>query len=301
MQVILSGSIRHFPPAELLLFLASRGMRGTCDFDGGGRRTRLFFDGDQVVGAEASRGGDVAEAVLDVCEWPSGTFTVLDSAELPDGTKPAALEIAALVEEAKKRAQSAVVYKDGAIFRVVDNPLQQQLSLTADDLRLLFRLTTQRPFKALVEEAGLTRKDLTEKLQRLEQLGLIVREDPQRTDPALSKKRTLVGSLTPDAAPDTVFPLLDSQQTIGRAPTNNIAIPDGSVSSTHARIVRTAEGFHIEDLQSRNGTFVNGEKVDSKRLLADGDLIRLGKIMMTFNVAREGKAGDTTQPEVRVV
>jgi pSer/pThr/pTyr-binding forkhead associated (FHA) protein len=115
------------------------------------------------------------------------------------------------------------------------------------------------------------------------------------------KKRTLVGSLTPDHAPDNVFPLLDAEQTIGRAPTNQISIADGSVSSVHARILRTAEGFVLEDLQSRNGTFVNGEKVDGKRPLADGDLIRLGKIIMTFNVAREGKAGDTTQPEVRVV
>ncbi|MNC97620.1 FHA domain protein [compost metagenome] len=57
----------------------------------------------------------------------------------------------------------------------------------------------------------------------------------------------------------------------------------------------------LEDLQSRNGTFVNGEQVQEKRLLLDGDLIRLGKIIMTFNVAREGKTGDKTEPEVRLV
>ena len=54
----------------------------------------------------------------------------------------------------------------------------------------------------------------------------------------------------------------------------------------------------IEDLQSRNGTFVNGEQVKEKRLLADGDLIRLGKVIMTFNVAREAKTRATRpQPE----
>ena len=303
MQVILSGSLRHFPPADLLTFLSSRSTKGTCDFENAGRRTRLFLDGATILGAESSRGGDVAEAVLEVLEWTGGTFTLLDSAALPEGVKPVALELAALIDEAKKRAQAASAYKDGTTFRVVDNPLQQQLSLTGDDLKLLLRLTAKRPFKELLGELGLTRADLTEKLQRLEQLGLIVREDPKQTTQTGSsaKKRILVGSLTPDNAPDHVFPLLDEEQTIGRAPSNSIAIADGSVSSVHARIVRTPEGFVLEDLQSRNGTFVNGEKVDGKRLLADGDLIRLGKIIMTFNVAREGKAGDTTQPEVRVV
>lgn len=306
MQVILSGSLRHFPPAELLSFLASRSTRGTCDFENAGKRTRVFLGGDKIIGAESSRGGDVAEAVLEVLAWSGGTFTLLDSAELPEGVAPVALELSVLLDEAKKRAQAASAYKEGTTFRVVDNPLQQQLSLTGDDLKLLLRLTAQRPFKDLIAELAMTRDELTEKLGRLEQIGLIVREDPktattQTGTGAGVKKRTLVGSLTPDHAPDNVFPLLDAEQTIGRAPTNQISIPDGSVSSVHARILRTAEGFVLEDLQSRNGTFVNGEKVEGKRQLADGDLIRLGKIIMTFNVAREGKAGDTTQPEVRVV
>lgn len=262
----------------------------------------MYLAADKVIGAESSRGGDVAEAVLEVLAWTSGSFMLLDSVELPEGMKPVALELSALIDEAKTRAQAASAYQDGATFRVVDNPLQQQLSLNGDDLKLLFRLTAQRPFKELLDALGMTRIDLTEKLQRLEQLGLILREDPKPTQPGTGvKKRTLVGSLTPDHAPDNVFPLLEAEQTIGRAPTNQICLPDGSVSSVHARIVRTAEGFAVEDLQSRNGTFVNGEKVDGKRSLADGDLIRLGKIIMTFNVAREGKAGDSTQPEVRVV
>jgi hypothetical protein len=301
MQVILSGSLRHFPPGDLLSFLAARRMKGTLDFETAGKRARLFFEEDRILWAESSRGGDVAESVLEVLEWPAGTFALLDSAALPENAKPVSLDLAALLEEAKKRAAAGAIYKDGATFRVVDNPLQQQLSLTADDLRLLFRLTSERPFKDLVAELGLPPRELAEKLQRLEQLGLITRLDPQKTDPSLARKKTLVGSLTPDAAPDNVFPLLDAEQTIGRAPTNSIVVPDGSVSSTHARIVRSPEGFFLEDLQSRNGTFVNGERVEARRLLADGDLIRLGKIILTFNVAKEGKKSDTTQPEVRVV
>ena len=301
MQVILSGSLRHFPPVDLLSFLAGRRTAGTIDFESSGRRTRVFVEGDRILWAESNKAAGVREAVLDLLEWTAGSFTLLDSAALPEGVEAAPLELAPLLEEAKKRAEEGAAYKDEARFRVVDDPLQQQVSLSAEDLKLLFRLTTERAFRDLVAEVGLTRKELSGRLQRLEQAGLVIRVDPKKTDPTLSKKRTLVGSLTPDSAPDNVFPLLDSEQTIGRLPANNICVPDGSVSSTHARIVRTPEGFVVEDLQSRNGTFVNGERVDGKRLLADGDLIRLGKVIMTFNVAKETKAGDTTQPEVRVV
>jgi hypothetical protein len=300
MQVILTGSLRHFPPGELLSFLAGRRTTGTIDFEAPGRRTRVFFDLDRILWAESGKTSDVAEAVLDVLEWPGGTFTVLDSAMLPDRVAPLSLEIAGLIEEAKKRAESSEAYKDGATFRVAETPQQQQVSLNADDLKLLFRLTVERAFKDLLADLGISRSELTERLKRLEEVGLVLRLDPKKTDPALSKRRTLVGSLTPDNAPDSVFPLLESEQTIGRLPANSICVPDGSVSSTHARISRTPEGFVIEDLKSRNGTFVNGERVDAKRVLADGDLIRVGKVIMTFNVAKEGKTSDTTQPEVRV-
>jgi putative peptide zinc metalloprotease protein len=133
-----------------------------------------------------------------------------------------------------------------------------------------------------------------------------VREEPPPTQTApqkrttASRKRTLVGSLTPDGVPDRVFPLLDAEHTLGRAPENTITIADGSVSSRHARILRTPQGFVIEDQQSRNGTFVNGERVTEKRQLVDGDLIRVGKIILIFNIARESKTGDLTQPEVRL-
>jgi pSer/pThr/pTyr-binding forkhead associated (FHA) protein len=120
--------------------------------------------------------------------------------------------------------------------------------------------------------------------------------------PAPQRRPTLVGSLTPDESPDNVFPLLDAECLIGRKVTKEVAfsVDDGSISSKHAKLTRTADGFLIEDLGSRNGTFVNGEKVTDKRLLADGDLIRLGKVIMTFNVARQAKAGEQTVPEIRV-
>jgi hypothetical protein len=116
--------------------------------------------------------------------------------------------------------------------------------------------------------------------------------------PTRSTGSRRVGSLTQDGPLAAVFPLIDDEYTIGRLTSNAIAINDASVSSRHARINRTKEGFVIEDLKSRNGTFVNGERVnDGKRLLADNDLVRLGKVLFTFNLAAEEKAGEPTKPE----
>lgn len=317
MQVVLQGSLRHFGAAELLSFLCARGESGTLDLEAAAdRKARVLFVNDLIVWAESSRGGGAKEAVLELLDWHAGTFTLIDSVVMPDNVAPLALELPALLEEAKQRAESAGVYPDGTLFRVVDDPaLQQQVSLTGDQFRLLFRLSAGRSFKDVVGDLGAPKQEVADRLRQLVDIGLvtIVAPEPapppavqEKTDPQLKKRttagsrRTLVGSLTPDGAPDNVYPLLDSAYTLGRAPDNTISISDNSVSSHHARVLRTDEGFVVEDLQSRNGTYVNGEQVTDKRVLADGDLIRLGKIIMTFNVAREIKTGDKTQPEVHL-
>jgi FHA domain/Domain of unknown function (DUF4388) len=315
MQVVLQGSLRHFPAAELLTFLCHRGQSGTLDLEAAGRKTRIVFEADTVVRAESNRFEDPSEAVLDAFEWMAGAFTLLDSAVVPESAKRESLALQALLDAAKKRAQAGSLDPDGTLFRLVDDPAgQQQVSLSGDEFKLLFRLSVPRTFRDLALDAGLPRNELAERLKKFEQLGLvasipvepIAEPTAEPTAPqrklTLPRKRTLVGSLTPDDRPDSVYPLLDTECTIGRASDNAITVPDGSVSSKHARVLRTEEGFVIEDLQSRNGTYVNGERVtEGQRKLSDGDLIRLGKVIMTFNIARETKAGETTQPEVRLV
>ena len=310
MQVVLQGSLRHFPAAELLMFLCHHGRSGTLDLEAVGRKTRIVFEADTIVRAESNRFEDPSEAVLDAFEWLAGAFTLLDAAVVPENARRESLALHTLLEASARRAEAGSLYPDGTLLRLVDDPvMQQQVSLTGDEFKLLFRLSAPRTFRDLAMDVGLSRAELTERLKKLEKLGLIVsvREEPQPepTTPqkklTSTRKRTLVGSLTPDDRPDSVYPLLDVECTIGRSDDNGIAVPDGSVSSKHARILRGEDGFVIEDLQSRNGTFVNGERVsEEQRKLSDGDLIRVGKVIMTFNVARETKAGDTTQPEVHL-
>ena len=66
---------------------------------------------------------------------------------------------------------------------------------------------------------------------------------------------------------------------LGRHPLSDVrfdAERDFDVSSRHAAIVRKTEGFVLQDLGSRNGTFVNGQRVTADTLLRDGDVIGFG-------------------------
>lgn len=66
---------------------------------------------------------------------------------------------------------------------------------------------------------------------------------------------------------------------IGRADDNDVTIPDGRVSRHHARIVADGDDFAIEDLQSSNGTFVDGVRVPRARLHAGASVV-LGETVL---------------------
>ncbi len=68
---------------------------------------------------------------------------------------------------------------------------------------------------------------------------------------------------------------------IGRDPSNQISLLDSLVSRRHCLVRRDGEGFLIEDLESRNSTFVNNVPVKERRL-ANGDQIRVGKSVLVF-------------------
>ena len=63
---------------------------------------------------------------------------------------------------------------------------------------------------------------------------------------------------------------------IGRSPDSDLVIADEFVSSSHARIVSTAEGTALEDLGSTNGTLVNGQPATRPLPLDAGDVIEVG-------------------------
>ena len=69
--------------------------------------------------------------------------------------------------------------------------------------------------------------------------------------------------------------------TIGRKPDNDLVVEHSAVSGHHARIVKVQAVYFIEDLQSTNGTFVNGHKTDRKQL-CDADVIAIGKHRIVY-------------------
>ena len=79
------------------------------------------------------------------------------------------------------------------------------------------------------------------------------------------------------------LPLLEGENIVGR--TAAIAIADPHVSSSHARITVSAGGVVIEDLGSKNHTYVGGTRVSAPQPLAPGDVIRLGGPEVLFRRA----------------
>ncbi len=77
------------------------------------------------------------------------------------------------------------------------------------------------------------------------------------------------------------FELNKDELTIGRKPDNDIHIDNLAVSGRHAKILTILNDSFIEDLDSTNGTFINGEKI-TKHALKNGDVILIGKHTLTY-------------------
>jgi DNA-binding winged helix-turn-helix (wHTH) protein len=81
------------------------------------------------------------------------------------------------------------------------------------------------------------------------------------------------------------IPLVEGANVIGRAADAAIPIDSPGMSRHHARVVVTPDAATLEDLGSKNGTYINGSRIAIPCRLADGDEIRLGAVVMTFRIA----------------
>jgi pSer/pThr/pTyr-binding forkhead associated (FHA) protein len=81
--------------------------------------------------------------------------------------------------------------------------------------------------------------------------------------------------------------------TIGRVDDNTFPIAEASVSSHHCEVLLRGTDVVIHDLNSTNGTFINGEKI-TEAVLKPGQTVRLGQIEMRLEA--DGPAGTTTPP-----
>lgn len=83
-----------------------------------------------------------------------------------------------------------------------------------------------------------------------------------------------------------------------------IIIKDGRVSRRHAQILASQTGFILADLDSTNGTFVNGTQITQPTLLQHGDTIRLGDTILTIRLDEDSQDDPTAvgarPPETRL-
>lgn len=85
--------------------------------------------------------------------------------------------------------------------------------------------------------------------------------------------------------------------TLGQHPANDVALPsDATASQLHAVLERYATGWCVRDLDSRNGTWVNGERVWQVRRLRDGDQLLVGKTRLVFRTDERLAGMGSTEP-----
>ncbi|HKD18241.1 MAG TPA: FHA domain-containing protein [Thermoanaerobaculia bacterium] len=80
------------------------------------------------------------------------------------------------------------------------------------------------------------------------------------------------------------IPLEPGETIIGRDPGATVFIDDRSVSRRHARIFVSDEAAILEDLDSKNGTFVQDKKVEAPIPLSDGDQLKIGSVAVTIRI-----------------
>jgi DNA-binding winged helix-turn-helix (wHTH) protein len=87
--------------------------------------------------------------------------------------------------------------------------------------------------------------------------------------------------------------LCEGDHVLGRDPDAELFLDSQSVSRRHALIRVSGSGATLEDLGSKNGTFVGSRRVEAPMPLADGDAIKVGAITLTFKVIHAHGATDT--------
>ncbi len=122
-------------------------------------------------------------------------------------------------------------------------------------------------------------------------------EPPKYIQGVVQGQRALLITNLPDESQTLTQPQM--VWTIGRNRDAAIPLKDRAMSRRHAVILYLQNvGFQLIDLNSMNGSFVNGERLQQRHMLKDGDRIRVGSINFTFYVSHRSRTLDAIHPEV---
>ncbi|MGV0788477.1 FHA domain-containing protein [Mycolicibacterium sp. XJ2] len=96
-----------------------------------------------------------------------------------------------------------------------------------------------------------------------------------------------------------LMPLSGQRVTLGKASTNAVSLEhDETVSRLHAVLENLGFAWSIRDLGSRNGTYLNGERISAERVLRSGDEVRLGKSRLVFWEVKDSGDGKLDEETV---
>src|ERR1700753_1311945 len=90
--------------------------------------------------------------------------------------------------------------------------------------------------------------------------------------------------------------LVDGEFVVGRGSDCQLALDDALVSRRHAMLLVADSDLFIENLSSRNGVWVNGDKIEGRTKLADGDKVRIGSQEMAVLKVQRAQATTLAQP-----
>jgi hypothetical protein len=92
---------------------------------------------------------------------------------------------------------------------------------------------------------------------------------------------------------ESIYPLKVGINTIGRLPDNDVVVHAPYVSRRHcAIVVHLQDGCELHDIASKNGTFINGQKISGPTRLRHGDEIRMCDLKLTFLSRKGEEKGD---------
>jgi hypothetical protein len=95
----------------------------------------------------------------------------------------------------------------------------------------------------------------------------------------------------------SVYPLKVGINTVGRSPDNDVVLQDPYVSRRHCAIlVHASEGCEVHDTASKNGTYLNGRRLDAPTRLAAGDEIRMCERQLVFMTKTDGPSAPVDSP-----
>ncbi len=143
-------------------------------------------------------------------------------------------------------------------------------------------VTIRQPLKELTGDATMRERPDDD-------TSLLVSEDATLSYRDVIKKTVAQLLIMSGEDAGTVIPLVESEYHVGRQRENQIQLNDLGVSARHARIFRGPEGYLVEDLKSRNGTWLNGTRIFHS-ILRNADEIRVGATDLRYEVLFDASA-----------